>query len=258
MHDVIVIGGGFAGVTAAREVALAGRAGAAAGGEGPARRAHLDGRLARHSRSSTAAAGCTGTSRTRGRRSRAAGCEVELSRGAEAAAWYVGGERRERHRRRARRDRRARLEPVRRGRRGRRCPNPHDRRSTVDRLARFDRLTIAERIDELELDDEERDVLWAELESLAHGPLDDAGAVSVLRWHALSGYSLALTQYTGGRVTLAGRHRSAAQAIAGGARVRDAPVDAGRGGARRRPTASRSRPRRARRSRRARWSWRCR
>jgi pseudooxynicotine oxidase len=57
-------------------------------------------------------------------------------------------------------------------------------------------------------------VLWAELESLAHGPLDDAGAVSVLRWHALSGYSLALTQYTGGRVTLATGTRGLLEAIA--------------------------------------------
>ena len=35
-------------------------------------------------------------------------------------------------------------------------------------------------------------MLSAELESLAHAPLTDAGAVSVLRWHALSGYSLRL------------------------------------------------------------------
>ena len=47
-------------------------------------------------------------------------------------------------------------------------------------------------------------MLSAELESLAHAPLDQAGAVSVLRWHALSGYSLALTQETGGRVTIVG------------------------------------------------------
>ena len=59
-----------------------------------------------------------------------------------------------------------------------------------------------ERIAELELDDEERDVLVAELESVAHGRLSDAGAVSILRWHALSGYSLELTQQTGGRVTI--------------------------------------------------------
>ena len=32
--------------------------------------------------------------------------------------------------------------------------------------------------------------------------MTDAGAVSVLRWHALSGYSLRLTQETGGRVTI--------------------------------------------------------
>ena len=55
-------------------------------------------------------------------------------------------------------------------------------------------------------------MLWAELESLAHAPLEDAGAASVLRWHALSGYSLALTQYTGGRVTLVdGTARAAAR-----------------------------------------------
>jgi monoamine oxidase len=39
----------------------------------------------------------------------------------------------------------------------------------------------------------------------------------VLRWHALSGYSLALTQYTGGRVTIARGTRSLVEAIADGA-----------------------------------------
>jgi monoamine oxidase len=39
----------------------------------------------------------------------------------------------------------------------------------------------------------------------------------VLRWHALSGYSLALTQYTGGRVTLQRGTRSLIEAIADGA-----------------------------------------
>ena len=45
-------------------------------------------------------------------------------------------------------------------------------------------------------------MLVAELESLAHAPIEDAGAVSALRWHALSGYWLELTQFTGGRVTI--------------------------------------------------------
>ena len=53
-------------------------------------------------------------------------------------------------------------------------------------------------------------MLHAELESLAHAPLDQAGAVSVLRWHALAGYSLALAQFAGGRATPR-RHRGAAR-----------------------------------------------
>jgi hypothetical protein len=98
-------------------------------------------------------------------------------------------------------------------------PNPHDPLGAIDRLAAIDELTIAERVDQLGLDREGRDVLWAELESLAHGPLDDAGAVSVLRWHALSGYSLALTQYTGGRVTLTTGTRGLLDAIASQAAI---------------------------------------
>jgi hypothetical protein len=93
-------------------------------------------------------------------------------------------------------------------------PLPHDPLFASDRLARFDGQTITERMDELELDGEERDVLAAELESLAHGRLDEAGAVSVLRWHALSGGSLALTQQTGGRITFRAGTQSLVQAIA--------------------------------------------
>ena len=95
--------------------------------------------------------------------------------------------------------------PVRGRRRATRFRFRTIRSSPVDKLARFDAQTIAERVEELDLDEEERDVLSAELESLAHGHLDDAGAVAVLRWHALSGGSLALTQQTGGRITLPGR-----------------------------------------------------
>jgi monoamine oxidase len=39
----------------------------------------------------------------------------------------------------------------------------------------------------------------------------------VLRWHALSGYSLELTQFTGGRVTIAGGTRALLEAIASAA-----------------------------------------
>ena len=72
-------------------------------------------------------------------------------------------------------------------------------------------------------------MLTAELESLAHAPLDQAGAVSVLRWHALSGYSLELTQFTGGRVTIVGGTRALLDAIAGGGAVRAPARDAGGG-----------------------------
>ncbi|MDX6534833.1 MAG: pseudooxynicotine oxidase, partial [Gaiellales bacterium] len=96
-------------------------------------------------------------------------------------------------------------------------PEPHNPLARRDLIERIDSQTIAERIAELDLSEEEHELLWAELESLAHGRLDDAGAVSVLRWHALAGYSLALTQFTGGRVTLAKGTRSLLEAIAAGA-----------------------------------------
>ena len=38
--------------------------------------------------------------------------------------------------------------------------------------------------------------------------------MSILRWHALSGYSLELTQYTGGRVTIDGGTGALLSAIA--------------------------------------------
>ncbi|HET6656832.1 MAG TPA: FAD-dependent oxidoreductase, partial [Gaiellaceae bacterium] len=141
-----------------------------------------------------------------------AGLGVELGEDAQISSWFVGDERREGAI--AERDAIAErgwdrfvdgvLDAL---------PLPHDPLLAADKLARFDRQTIAERLDELELDEEERDVLRAELESLAHGHLDDAGAVAVLRWHALSGGSLALTQQTGGRITFLDGTQSLVQAI---------------------------------------------
>jgi monoamine oxidase len=215
MHDVIVIGGGLAGVTTARETTLGG-----------ADTLLLEAR--------DRLGGRTWTSRwndidielgggwvhwhqphvwseiTR------AGLAVEVSEETNVAAWFVGEERRPGTI--AERDAIAErgwdqfvdgVEDA--------LPRPHDPLFAQDRLARFDGQTIAERVDELDLNDEEHDVLIAELESLAHGRLDDAGAVSVLRWHALSGGSLALTQFTGGRVTLRDGTQSVLQAIASGA-----------------------------------------
>jgi len=213
--EVIVVGGGFAGVTAAREAALRGRSVLLLEA-----RERLGGR--------TWSADWDGLPIEYGgawvhwhqphtwAEITRAGLRVELSAEAERAAWYVGAERRVGTI--AERDAIAErgwnrfVDGVRTA-----LPNPHDPLLALDELARFDRLTIADRLAELELDAEERDVLRAELESLAHAPLDEAGAVSVLRWHALSGYSLALTQYTGGRVELAEGTGALLAAIASGA-----------------------------------------
>jgi monoamine oxidase len=201
MHDVVVVGGGFAGVTAAREAAfrarsvllleardrIGGRTWSADWNGIPVEyggawvhwhQAHTWSELTR------------------------AGLPVELSAPPETAAWYVGDERRTG----TIEERDAILERgwdrfvdgVRDA-----LPLPHDPLCALDTLARLDRLSIAQRLDELDLDDEERAVLAAELEALAHAPLADTGAAAVLRWHALAGYSLALTQDTGSRVTIA-------------------------------------------------------
>jgi pseudooxynicotine dehydrogenase len=93
-------------------------------------------------------------------------------------------------------------------------PRPHDPLFAIDALAPLDNQTILQRIGELGFGDEERDVISAELEALAHGYLDDAGAVSVLRWHALSGVSLELTQETGGVFTFGAGTRGLIDAMA--------------------------------------------
>jgi monoamine oxidase len=146
-----------------------------------------------------------------------AGLEVVVSGDAEIAGWYVGEDRRsgsiEERDAIARRGWDRFVDGVREA-----LPVPHDPLHAIGALARFDRLTIAERLDEIALSEEERAVLTAELESLAHAPLDQAGAVAVLRWHALSGYSLELTQFTGGRVTIVGGTRALLDAIGSGAR----------------------------------------
>jgi pseudooxynicotine oxidase len=213
--DVVVVGGGFAGVTAARETALRG-----------ARTLVVEARDRLGGRTWTApwegldielGGGWvhwhqphTWSEIVR------AGLEVEIGQETELAAWYVGDERRTGTI--AERDAIAErgwnafvsgVEEV--------LPLPHDPLANIDGLARLDRMSIVDRMDELELTGEERSVLEAELESLASGPLGESGAVSVLRWHALSGYSLALTQYTGGRVTLARGTDALLAAIAGGA-----------------------------------------
>lgn len=225
MHDVIVVGGGFAGVTAAREAALRGcsvlllEARDRLGGR--TWRAPWDGHEIEYG-------GAwvhwhqphTFSELTR------AGLEVIMGPDTDRAAWFVDGQRRlallEERDAIARRGWDRFVDGVEEA-----LPLPHDPLFAIDKLARFDRLSVAERVEQLDLSEEEQSVLVAELESLTSAPLEDAGAVSVLRWHALSGYSLALTQFTGGRVTIDGGTSALLEAIAAGARYErrlDSPV----------------------------------
>ena len=204
MYDVAVIGGGFAGVVAAREAALRDRsvllleARDRLGG----RTWSTEWRPAHPGRIEYGGAWVHWHQPHIWSELSRAGLAVTLGDDAQVAAWYVDGRRRDgtisERDAIARRGWDAFVDGVQTA-----LPLPHDPLFALEQLRRFDRLTISERLHQLELSDEEREVLAAELESLAHAPLNDAGAVSVLRWHALSGYSLALTQFTGGRVTIA-------------------------------------------------------
>ena len=217
MRDLVVVGGGFAGVTAAREAALRGHdvvlleardrlGGRTWSSEWDGIPIEYGGQWVHWHQPHT------WSELTR------AGLRVEVGGDPDVAAWFVGDERRtgtpaERDAIAERGWNRfvAGVEDA--------LPNPHDPLGASDRLERFDRLTVAERMEEVELTGEERDVLAAELESVTHSPLDEAGAVSILRWHALSGYSLALTQFTGGRVSIVGGTGALLGAIAGAAPV---------------------------------------
>jgi monoamine oxidase len=210
--DAIVIGGGFAGVTAARELALAGlectlieardRLGGRTwyrdwggddiemgGGWVHWHQPHAWAELTR------------------------AGQGVGKSDDAELAFWAVGDERRSG----TMEERDAIVErawnrfvsPAVDA-----LPRPHDPLFAIAALAPIDAQTIQQRLTALGLGEEERDVISAELEALAHGYLDDAGAVSVLRWHALSGGSLKLTQETGGQYTFGAGTRGLIEAMA--------------------------------------------
>ncbi len=162
-----------------------------------------------------AAPGCIGISHTFSEITRA-GLQVAVSPDAQKAGWHVGSELRwgtpEQRDAIVKRGWDRFVDGVRSV-----LPQPHAPLAAIEKLASFDRLSIAERLAELELSEEEHETLAAELESLAHAPLTDAGAVAVLRWHALSGYSLKLTQETGGRVTIVGGTGALLGAIADGA-----------------------------------------
>jgi monoamine oxidase len=197
--DAIVIGGGFAGVTAARELTHAG----------------LDCTLIE---ARDRLGGRTWTTQWDGDEIELGGGWVhwhqpyawsELMRAgqgigesapAELYSWSVRGERRtgtgaQRHAITRRAWNRF-VEPA-----AVALPRPHDPLYALPSLAPLDAQTIEARMAELGLEAEEYDVLAAELEGVASGYIDDAGAVSIHRLHALSGNSLELAEDAGGRYT---------------------------------------------------------
>lgn len=68
-------------------------------------------------------------------------------------------------------------------------PLPHDPLHCRERLGPLDALSMQDRIDALDLDDEERDWLTGLLYEISGSPLDEAGISQVLRWLALCNWS---------------------------------------------------------------------
>jgi len=200
MHDVIVIGAGFAGCSAAREV----------------RRAGLEPLIVE---AQDRIGGRTWTSEWDGQRFErggnffhwfqphawteivAAGVTAMPLPHADPVHWTVGEDIRS-------------ASPAERNAIGERAwgaynadswtvlPQPH--RPLVDPAAirRLDYMTVQERIDEHDLTDDERSLLTVEAEGVTSGHLDHAGALSVVRWHALSGHTLAGAQEACGYYTV--------------------------------------------------------
>ena len=201
MRDVIVIGGGFAGVTAAREVALQGHSALLLEG-----RDRLGGR--------------TWTADWNGQEIEYGGGWVhwhqphawsEMTRGGvgavlsdpeAATSWWVDGERRTgtAEQRDAIAERGwnrfvAGAEEA--------LPHPYEPLDGGAAMARFDGLTILQRIDELGLGAEERQVLLAECESLAHGFAHEAGArtlVHSLKYESLTSLAEPMARLMAGAV----------------------------------------------------------
>ncbi len=200
MHDVIVIGAGFAGCSAAREIRRAGKRPLILEGNdrigGRTWTAHWDGQqferggnffhwFQPHVWSEIVAAGCTPVAMPQSPRS----------------AWLVGGELRtgshldrEEIAQRAWNAYNEGSEQI--------LPFPFTPLAHPERIRRLDKMTIEERINELDLDSDERAVMVGEGEGVASGHLDDAGALTVMRWHALSGHNLPSTQAAAGQIMI--------------------------------------------------------
>jgi len=71
-------------------------------------------------------------------------------------------------------------------------PRPHDPLFDEEAIAAIDGFSVQDRIDKLDLSVEQRDVLNALWATCSSAPCSQAGLVSMLRWYALAGWNLGL------------------------------------------------------------------
>ena len=216
MLDAIVIGGGFAGVTAARELSVAGKAvelleardrlggrtWSSSWGEHPV---ELGGGWVHwfqpHVFAEMTRAGLTLA-------------ESSWARGTEYAWLLADGTRRTGdHARRLALATQSFGELERLS--ARTLPRPHDPLFRRDELAKVDRLSIGEWLAELDVSEEARAIASGELCGVTHAPLEHAGLTAALRWWSLAGWSSALIADAAGRFTIEQGTRALVEAIAG-------------------------------------------
>jgi monoamine oxidase len=86
-------------------------------------------------------------------------------------------------------------------------PRPHDP-LFVPAIAEAERQTVRDRLDGLKLPDDQRDILDAVLSTSCHGSLAEASVVEMLRWYTLPGSSMQNMIDAVGRYTLRGGTRT--------------------------------------------------
>lgn len=106
---------------------------------------------------------------------------------------------------------------------------PFDPLFAADRVAQIDGQSVRDRLDAMDLPRETRDLLDGEWAGVGHAPNGETGLSVALRWYALSGWDGRLIHDTTGRYTLAGGTRSLIDAMVSDARpdvLLSAPVAA--------------------------------
>lgn len=96
-------------------------------------------------------------------------------------------------------------------------PHPHDTLLMANKVAELDRLTIRDRLEGLGLTDDQKAIMDGVFSTSAHASPAEASLLEMLRWYALSGFSLQNTLEVTGRYTLKGGMRKLIEGILGDA-----------------------------------------